>query len=214
MLSPRRPAHLELSIPLADFVGSRPDDLNGREILVFLPYRHRSLYRVGTRSRMGVFRPEPLTSLAGSLAASGTHIARRTSCLPRACRREERAGRGLQKSRRREAQSCRMKATRSCFSCGRQLQLRTMLKNSTVSSSVKQRPSCIYGGLSLMPRSVNVLIGPSPGSPSETVPDADRAFADRGRTEARGSSRICPCRRKHLRLALPLALPCPVQTAR
>ena len=38
---------------------------------------------------------------------------------------------------------------------------RTRLKNSTVSSSVSSRPSCRYGGESLMPRSGKVLIGPS-----------------------------------------------------
>ena len=37
----------------------------------------------------------------------------------------------------------------------------TRLKNSTVSSSVSSRPSCRYGGESLMPRSGKVLIGPS-----------------------------------------------------
>jgi len=49
-----------------------------------------------------------------------------------------------------------MNATRSFFSCAVSLSCRTMLKNSTVSSSVSNRPSCIYGGLSLIPRSVNV----------------------------------------------------------
>src|SRR3954447_24054820 len=62
-------------------------------------------------------------------------------------------------------QSCRINATRSCFSCEASFSCSTMLKNSTVSSSVKHRPSCRYGGLSLILRSVKVLMGPSPGSP-------------------------------------------------
>ena len=53
-----------------------------------------------------------------------------------------------------------MKATRSRFSSGVRWSARTRLKNSTVSSRVKHRPSWRYGGLSLMPRSANVLIGP------------------------------------------------------
>src|SRR5262249_2698439 len=47
----------------------------------------------------------------------------------------------------------RMNATRSFFSSSDSFSTRTMLKNSTVSSRVRQRPSCRYGGLSLMPRS-------------------------------------------------------------
>ncbi len=57
-------------------------------------------------------------------------------------------------------QSCRMNATRSVFSSLVSFSPIIKLKNSTVSSSVRQRPSCRYGGLSLMPRRVNVLIGP------------------------------------------------------
>src|SRR2546427_10585826 len=48
--------------------------------------------------------------------------------------------------------SWRMKATRAAFSCGVSCTPSTRLKNSTVSSSVKRRPSCIYGGESLIPR--------------------------------------------------------------
>src|SRR4029078_12739286 len=62
------------------------------------------------------------------------------------------------------AHGCRMKVTRSCFSSPESFSSKTRLKNSTVSSSVRHRPSCRYGGLSLMPRSVKLLIGPSPGS--------------------------------------------------
>src|SRR5439155_472967 len=47
------------------------------------------------------------------------------------------------------------------FSRGVSCTPRTRLKNSTVSSSVKRRPSCRYGGESLIPRRVKVLIGPS-----------------------------------------------------
>ena len=54
-----------------------------------------------------------------------------------------------------------MKATRSCFSAFVSFVPRTTLKNSTVSSSVSRRPSCRYGGVSLIPRSGNVLILPS-----------------------------------------------------
>src|SRR5438132_2099073 len=54
-----------------------------------------------------------------------------------------------------------MKATSAAFSRGVSCTPRTTLKNSTVSSSVKRRPSCIDGGESLIPRSVKVLIGPS-----------------------------------------------------
>src|SRR5437870_5440041 len=54
-----------------------------------------------------------------------------------------------------------MKATSAAFSRGVSCTPRTTLKNSTVSSSVKRRPSCIDGGKSLIPRSVKVLIGPS-----------------------------------------------------
>jgi hypothetical protein len=60
--------------------------------------------------------------------------------------------------------NCRMNSTRLCFSSGVSLSSRTRLKNSTESSSVKARPSWRYGGLSLIPRSVNALIGPSPAS--------------------------------------------------
>ena len=58
------------------------------------------------------------------------------------------------------SQSCRMNATRSVFSSLVSFSPKTRLKNSAVSSSVRHRPSCRYGGLSLMPRSVKVLIGP------------------------------------------------------
>src|SRR5437899_4920256 len=61
--------------------------------------------------------------------------------------------------------SCRRKATRSAFSSLVSFSSCTRLKNSTVSSRVRQRPSCRYGGLSLIPRSVKALIGPSPDSP-------------------------------------------------
>ncbi len=54
-------------------------------------------------------------------------------------------------------------ATRSFFSSSVSFVSRIRLKNSTVSSSVSSRPSCKYGGVSLMPRSGNVLIGPSLG---------------------------------------------------
>src|SRR5438309_1066010 len=57
--------------------------------------------------------------------------------------------------------SCRMKATRSAFSCLSRWSSKTKLKNSTVSSKVNNRPSCKYGGESLTPRSGNVLIKPS-----------------------------------------------------
>src|SRR5207245_8286652 len=55
----------------------------------------------------------------------------------------------------------RMKATSAAFSRGVSCTPRTRLKNSTVSSNVKRRPSCMYGGESLIPRRVKVLIGPS-----------------------------------------------------
>lgn len=55
----------------------------------------------------------------------------------------------------------RKKATRWLFSWSLSFSVSTRLKNSTVSSSVSSRPSWWYGGESLMPRSVNVLIGPS-----------------------------------------------------
>jgi len=58
-------------------------------------------------------------------------------------------------------QRARRNCTRSCFSFGVSLVSRTRLKNSTVSSRVKSRPSCRYGGESFMPRKGNVLIGPS-----------------------------------------------------
>src|SRR4029450_11332923 len=57
--------------------------------------------------------------------------------------------------------SWRRKATRAAFSRAGSCTPRTGLKNSTVSSSVSSRPSCRYGGESLMPRRVKVLIGPS-----------------------------------------------------
>jgi len=57
--------------------------------------------------------------------------------------------------------NCLRKATRSFFSCAFMLICSTKLKNSTVSSSVSKRPSCKYGGESLIPRKGNVLIGPS-----------------------------------------------------
>src|SRR5262249_13819786 len=60
--------------------------------------------------------------------------------------------------------SCRRNATRSCFFGAVSFNFKMMLKNSTVSSSVRHRPSCMYGGHSFIPRNVNVLIGPSPGS--------------------------------------------------
>src|SRR5262245_47138522 len=52
-------------------------------------------------------------------------------------------------------------ATKSFFSSSVSFVSSTKLKNSTTSSSVSKRPSCRYGGLSLIPRSGNVLIGPS-----------------------------------------------------
>jgi hypothetical protein len=55
----------------------------------------------------------------------------------------------------------RMKATSAAFSRGVSCTPRTRLKNSTVSSNVKRRPSCMYGGESLIPRRVKVLMGPS-----------------------------------------------------
>ena len=51
-------------------------------------------------------------------------------------------------------------ATSAFFSCASSFVSRIRLKNSTVSSKVNKRPSCRYGGLSLMPRNGNVLIGP------------------------------------------------------
>src|SRR2546425_12572019 len=66
--------------------------------------------------------------------------------------------------RHRAPHSWRRNATRSGFSSFVSFSPRTRLKNSTVSSSVRQRPSCMYGGLSLIPRSVKLLIGPSPAS--------------------------------------------------
>src|SRR5215510_5121328 len=57
--------------------------------------------------------------------------------------------------------SWRRKATRAVFSRGVSCTPRTRLKNSTVSSSVRSRPSCRYGGESLIPRRVKVLMGPS-----------------------------------------------------
>src|SRR5262249_44829813 len=51
--------------------------------------------------------------------------------------------------------------TRSCFSALVSFSRSTRLKNSTVSSSVKSRSSCRYGGVSLIPRRGKVLIGPS-----------------------------------------------------
>ena len=58
--------------------------------------------------------------------------------------------------------SARRNATRSCLLLRRSASCSsTRLKNSTVSSSVSSRPSCRYGGESLMPRSGKVLIGPS-----------------------------------------------------
>src|SRR6266566_4613677 len=55
--------------------------------------------------------------------------------------------------RHRVPHSWRRNATRSGFSSFVSFSPRTRLKNSTVSSSVRQRPSCMYGGLSLIPRS-------------------------------------------------------------
>src|SRR5471032_337096 len=60
------------------------------------------------------------------------------------------------------SQSARRNATRSRFSCAVSRIPRIKLKDSTVSSSVIRRPSCRYGGESLIPRSAGVLIEPSP----------------------------------------------------
>src|ERR1700722_9186294 len=57
--------------------------------------------------------------------------------------------------------NCRMNATSCFFSSAVNFVSRIRLKNSTVSSSVNKRPSCKYGGDSLMPRRGNVLIVPS-----------------------------------------------------
>src|SRR5436190_17002983 len=54
----------------------------------------------------------------------------------------------------------RINATMSLFSSADNFVLSTILKNSTVSSRVSNRPSCRYGGESLIPRRGNVLIGP------------------------------------------------------
>lgn len=56
--------------------------------------------------------------------------------------------------------STRRNATKSVFSAVVRFSSSTRLKNSTVSSSVNSRPSCRYGGDSLIPRSGNVLIAP------------------------------------------------------
>jgi hypothetical protein len=69
------------------------------------------------------------------------------------CRFDDSGGRSNYKARR--------NASRSCFSCAVRRVPRMRLKNSTVSSSVSRRPSCRYGGESLIPHSGNVLIGPS-----------------------------------------------------
>src|ERR1700730_5121851 len=58
----------------------------------------------------------------------------------------------------------RRNATRSRFSSPVNFVPSTRLKNSTVSSSFSRRPSCIYGGESLMPRSGKVFTAPSPTS--------------------------------------------------
>ena len=55
----------------------------------------------------------------------------------------------------------RRKATTSAFSCPVNFRSSTRLKYSTVSSSVSSRPSCKYGGVSFIPRSGKVFIGPS-----------------------------------------------------
>ena len=57
--------------------------------------------------------------------------------------------------------SCRMNAVNSSFSSLLNFSSRIRLKNSTVSSNVIRRPSCRYGGVSLMPRNGKVLMGPS-----------------------------------------------------
>ncbi len=77
---------------------------------------------------------------------------RRAGCLDR---RDERIDAGAM------SYNWRMKATSAAFSRGVSCTPRTRLKNSTVSSSVKRRPSCRYGGESLIPRRVKVLMGPS-----------------------------------------------------
>ena len=78
---------------------------------------------------------------------------------PRYLRNPQLSTEGFSQAR---TQSAFMNATRSAFSSAVSFSPSTRLKNSTVSSSVSSRPSCRYGGESLMPRSGNVLIGPSP----------------------------------------------------
>src|ERR1700688_4363105 len=78
--------------------------------------------------------------------------------------RPDHAARALELTGCHTTYNCRMNSTRLCFSSAVSFSSRTRLKNSTVSSSVKSRPSWKYGGLSLIPRSVNALIGPSPAS--------------------------------------------------
>ena len=55
-------------------------------------------------------------------------------------------------------QSVSMNVMRSAFSSGFKPSARTVLKNSTVSSSVSNRPSCGYGGESLIPRNGDVMM--------------------------------------------------------
>jgi hypothetical protein len=60
-----------------------------------------------------------------------------------------------------QSHKARRKATTSVFSCSVNFRSSTRLKYSTVSSSVSSLPSCRYGGVSLIPRSGKVFIGPS-----------------------------------------------------
>jgi hypothetical protein len=64
-------------------------------------------------------------------------------------------------SRRRgppHVQSTRRNSTKSYFSPAVSLVPRMRLKNSTVSSKLRKRPSCRYGGESLMPRIGNLTL--------------------------------------------------------
>ena len=89
------------------------------------------------------------------------------------------------------------------FSSSVSLSSRIRLKNSTVSSSVSSRPSCRYGGESLMPRSGNVLIGPSADGHAavdhraacRTARPSGCASGCRCSTAPGGRSRTAPCRR-------------------
>jgi len=100
-------------------------------------------------------------------------------------------------------QSTRKNATRSLFSCVLSLVPRIRLKYSTVSSSVKSRPSWRYDGVSLTPRSGKVLMGSvgrhhhsvGPGAACRSGPPASYASCCHYNKVADGRKNIGLCQR-------------------